>query len=208
MRFDPATRWMLWAGALAAVIFTVGELFLEDPALLMNPDADPAAFSQMVTSSGFRVWALRGVFGTALEIIFAIGLYLALRGSPGETLGLWGMLSSIVGDVAGNATFALLAFALPGIGRLVSDLGPQALVAAQGAEPLMAANVAFSLAGLVLFAVAIWRSGVLPRASGIVVLVGFLMIPVQIGWVQLIANLVWGVGALWMALHAWRAPAA
>lgn len=194
----------LAAGVLAPIVFFVGEFFLQDQELLQDPSANPTAFAAMVTSSDFAIWAGRGLVGVGLEVLGAAALYLCLFRSPAEPLAFFGLLFTVLGDLAGAAMFGLLFFALPGIGRLAQQTGPDALHAATGAGGLIAANALFTIVGLALFAVAIWRSGQLPRWSGVAILVGFLLIPIPVLAAQLASSLLWGAGALWLLIAAWN----
>lgn len=71
--------WGLFAPVFAAVLFVAGEFVLPRPDLLMNPSADPEAFAQMVTGSGFAFYAARGVVGAFLETV-GLGCPLSVPG--------------------------------------------------------------------------------------------------------------------------------
>lgn len=196
--------WGLFAPVFAAVLFVAGEFVLPRPDLLMNPSADPEAFAQMVTGSGFAFYAARGVVGAFLETVGLIALYLYLEDSPVERLTFWGVLISILGDMGGAAFFGSMLFAYPSVGAVGLE-GQTEAVAALGISPtLLGAMFTLTVIGLVLLAIAIWQSGTLPRWSGVVMLVGFLLLPVQIFVVQVLGNVVWGLGALWIFVRARR----
>jgi hypothetical protein len=66
-------------------------------------------------------------------------------------------------------------------------------------------------AGAVLAAVAIWRSGVLPRASGILFAVGFVLFLPQFFTppaVRIAHGVLVAAGSIWVALALWRASEA
>lgn len=196
--------WGLSAPVVAAVLFVAGEFFLARPDLLMRPDADPEAFRRMVTGSGFLFYAGRGLVGAFLETIGMISLYLYLEESRVERLAFWGMVTSVLGDMAGAAFFGTMLFVYPGIGALGPGGVTEAAAALALPPALLGAMLVPTVVGLVLFAVAIWRSVSLPRWSGVLLLVGFLILPVQNFVVQILGNVIWGLGALWIFARAWQ----
>ncbi len=201
--------WGLFALVLAAVLFTAGEFFLAHPDLPMNPSTDPEAFAQTAAEGGFAVWAGRGLLGVFLEVVGMIALYLHLQNSKGERLAFWGLLVSLVGDVGGATLFGSVYFVHPRVAayaldhqvEVVSTLAPPPLLMALMAVP--------SVLGLALFAIAIWRSGTLPKWSGVVMLAGFVLIlaALDVFVLQVLGNATIGVGALWIFVHVWRAQA-
>lgn len=204
MKRSTRILWGLFAPVVAAVLFVAGEFVLSRPDLLMNPGADPEAFAQMVTGSGFAFYAGRGVVGVFLETVGMIALYLYLENNRVERLAFWGVLISILGDMVGAAFFGSMLLVYPSVGAVGLE-GQTEAVAALGLSPaLLGAMFVLTVLGLGLLAVAIWRSGSLPRWSGIVMLVGFLLLLVQIFAVQVLGNVVWGLGALWIFVRARR----
>lgn len=106
--------------------------------------------------------------------------------------------------MGGAAFFGSMLFAYPSVGAVGLE-GQTETVAALGISPtLLGAMFTLTVIGLVLLAIAIWQSGTLPRWSGVVMLVGFLLLPVQIFVVQVLGNVVWGLGALWIFVRARR----
>ena len=197
----------LWALVLAAPLFVAGEFVLPRPELLMSPAAEPEAFAEMVTGSGFLFYGIRGLVGAALETAGMIAIYMYLADTDVEPWAFWGMLISIIGDLGGALYFGAMTFIYPAAGGLIFE--GQSAVASVLALPMEFFGGMFllTLGGLVFLAVAIWRSSRLPRGAGILMLVGFLILPVQIFTVQIAGNLLWGLGALWILLRVWQAPA-
>jgi hypothetical protein len=62
-------------------------------------------------------------------------------------------------------------------------------------------SLVFTLAGRAVMAVAVYRSGVLPRWSGWLAFLGFLLIPLPGVILQFVTNVLWGIAYLWMAYH-------
>lgn len=196
----------LTALVLAAILFVAGEFVLARGDLLMNPAADPEAFARMVTGGGFTFYAARGLAGAALEAYGMIAIYLYLEPTEAEPWAFWGMLVSVVGDLGGALFFGLMLFVYPSAGTLILD--GQTEVAEILALPMGFLGVMFlvTVVGLACLAVAIWRADRLPRWSGIVMLVGFLVLLVQVFAVQIAGNVLWGLGALWILIDVWRTP--
>lgn len=198
----------LFALVLAAALFTAGEFFLARPDLPVNPVADPEAFARTAAEGGFAVWAGRGLLGIFLEAVGMIALYLYLQDSPGEQLAFWGLLVSLFGDFFGAVLFGSVYFIHPSVGAyaLESQMG---VVATLAPSPVLMAMMAVpSVVGLALLAVAIWRSTVLPKWSGVVMLGGFILIlaALDVFALQVLGNAVVGLGALWIFIHAWLSP--
>jgi hypothetical protein len=66
-------------------------------------------------------------------------------------------------------------------------------------------------AGAVLAAIAVWRSGVLPRSSGILFALGFALFLPQFytpAAVRIAHGVLVAAGSIWLALALWRAKAA
>lgn len=59
--------------------------------------------------------------------------------------------------------------------------------------------------GLGLFAWAIWKTDIFPKWSGWVVVIGWLLLLVQTSYIiQILGNVIWGAGYLWMAAYSWE----
>lgn len=206
MKRSTRILWGLFALVLAAVLFTVGEFFLARPDLPMNPGADPEAFAQLAAEGGFAFWAGRGLLGVFLEAVGIIALYLYLADSKGERLAFWGLLVSLIGDFASAVLFGSVFFVYPSIGAYALE-GELGVASALEVSPALMALLAVpTVVGLVLFAIAIWRSGVLPKWSGVVMLAGFVLIlaALDVFALQVLGNATVGLGALWIFVHAWR----
>ena len=111
----------------------------------------------------------------------------------------------------GAEDFGLNAIARKAAGQPVDLLD---LVKAVRFSPVAATVFGLGLAGLgvaaVLAAVAMWRSGVLPRYSGVVFALGFaLFIPQFYGppAVRVVHGVLTGIGCVWVAVALWTAKA-
>lgn len=199
--------WGLFALVLAAALFTIGEFFLARPDLPLDPAAAPETFAQSAASGGFALWAGRGLLGAFLEAVGLIALYLYLEDSPGEQLAFWGMVVSLVGDFFAAVLFGSILFVYPALGAYALDgrLGVVSLL--EPAPSLMAGMAVPSVLGLILLAIAIWRSDTLPKWSGVLMLGGFILIlaALDVFVLQVLGNAIVGLGALWIFVHAWNA---
>lgn len=194
----------VFALVLAAVLFASGEFFLSRPDLLATPGADPEAFAQMVTGAGFAFYAGRGLVGCFLEAVSMIALYGLLQAPRTEPWAFWGMIVSLLGDLFGAVFFGTLFFVYPDVGELLLEGQRDVLGVVEPSLVLLAIMFLPAVIGFGLFAVALWRSEFLPSAAGLLLVVGFLLLAVQIFAVQLLANVVWGLGALWIFVRARR----
>jgi hypothetical protein len=170
-------------------------------------------------SSG--AWVASHLFAMLGFILIPLGLlavYSAVSRTRVERLALAALVITWLGagltlPYYGAEDFALNAIATKARQGQVPDLLD--LVEAIRFQPAAATTFAVGLlllgVGAVLVAVAIWRSGVLPRSSGIPFAVGFgLFLPqfytppaVRIGHGVLVA-----AGSIWVALVLWRAQPA
>lgn len=190
--------------ALAAIVFMSGEFFLSRPDLLTNPGADPEAFGQMVTGSGFAFYAGRGLVGCFLEAVSMIALYFLLQAPHTEPWAFWGMIVSLLGDLAGAVFFGNLFFVYPDVGKLLLEGQRDVIGVIEPSPALLATMFLPAVIGFGLFAVALWRSEFLPPAAGLLLVVGFLLLAVQTLAVQLLGQALWGLGALWIFVRARR----
>jgi hypothetical protein len=204
-------------GALALAV--AGVLFILYPAVRPWTDESTVDGAREAMRSGS--WVAAHLFAMIGFILVPLGL-LALRDAvSGTRAGPLALAAVVTGWVGVGLTLPYYGaedFALNAIARRSAE-GQQLdlldLVDAIRFSPVAATTFAVGLltlaAGAVLAAVAIWRSGVLPRYSGILFALGFaLFIPqfytpaaVRIGHGLLVA-----VGSAWVALALWNATAA
>ena len=191
-------RFLLFLNVIAAAVFLGGEFLGVKTELLFDPSADLPNFIALVQSEEFMIWTARGLVGICLEILGALGIYLALLKSRYSLVALAALASTSIGDVAGSAMFGTLYSILPALGEYASTVDQGVIAATQPTALIPILNLTFTVIGLSLFAFAIWRSAVLPRYSGLIVLVGFLLIPFPSAIIQVVANLLWLAGSVWM----------
>lgn len=200
---DNRIFWGLVTGFVAALIFAIGDGMIADQGLFMEAASKPKEFADFVTSDSYKLWAIRGLFGVLLEMYAFVALYLALRNGNSERLAFWALILFLVHIAGGQSLFAILYFMFPAIGQLYNEgILQSANLAAMEGDLLafvMAGGIIWIIA-TILFAIAIWRDKTLPKLSGIVILVGFLLIDAPSSVVQIFANLIWGGAFLWLAI--------
>lgn len=198
-------RFGLIAIGVAGVLFALGDAFIPQ-GIMFEADSRPEEFAHLVTGGNFSFWALRGIVGVILETVGTVALFLGLVGSEREIWAFWGMILCVVSDLFGMAVFVIASSIWPAIGDLILQ-GNQTVAAAGSADlflPWFAGSYIATGVGLALFAGAIWRSRNFPRWSGVLVLVGWLLLALQTYWVQIGTNLLWGGAYFWMAAYCWN----
>jgi hypothetical protein len=212
-----ASRARIRLGALALAI--AGVLFILYPAV--RPWTDESTVEGATQAMGSQAWVAAHFFAMIGFILIPFGL-LALHGAVNRTrverLAVVALVTFWIGagltlPYYGAEDFALNAIAKRSEAGQILDLLD--LVDAIRFNPAAATTFALGLlllgVGATLAAVTIWRSGVLPRYSGIPFAFGFaLFIPqfytppaVRIAHGVLVAT-----GSIWVALVLWRFKAA
>jgi hypothetical protein len=143
----------------------------------LDPQPDPSthyeAFSRFVTTNGY---VLKHLFLSDLSIIFvifgtfALGAYLT-RSQAGR-MGLWAMVIAVFGHALFLLIGGVSTFATPQEGQAYlagieeyHKLPTSLAVTAQTAT--FGVSVLLGFVGNVLLGVAVWRSGILPKWSGV-----------------------------------------
>src|SRR6266542_768782 len=192
---------------LGAVALTAGGvLFVLYPATRPWRDESTAGGATQSMSSG--AWVAAHLFAMIGFILVTLGL-LALYGA---------VVTSWIGAGLTLPYYGAEDFGLHGIAEKAAEgqnLDLLGLVDAIRFNPVAATTFAAGLlllgAGAVLAAVAIWRSGVLPRYSGIPFALGFALFIPQFytpAAVRIAHGVLVGIGSIWIALALWRTTTA
>jgi hypothetical protein len=201
-------------GALALAV--AGVLFVLYPAVRPWQDESTVAGATKAMSSG--AWVAAHLFAVAGFILVALGL-LAVWATVGNTRAERVAFAAVVAGWVG------VGLTLPYYGAEDFGLNAIARKAAEGQRfdlldlvdavrfspaPITAFALGLLLlaAGAVLAAVAVWRSGVLPRASGMLFAVGFALFLPQFFTppaVRIAHGVLVAAGSIWLALVLWRA---
>jgi hypothetical protein len=204
------TRW----GALA--LAAAGVLFVLYPAV--RPWHDESTVEGAIKSMSSGAWVAAHLFAMVGFILVALGMlavWNVLRRTRAEGLALAAVVTGWIGvgltlPYYGAEDFGLNAIARKASEGQVSDL--LGLVDAVRFSPVPATTFALGLlllaAGAVLAGVAIWRSGVLPRSSGVLFALGFVLFLPQFFTppaVRIAHGVLVAAGSIWVALALWRA---
>lgn len=201
-------------GALA--IGAAGMLFALFP--LLRPWADKSGLEGgLAEATGSPLWVAAHLAGATAFILLSLGALAvrdAHRGRPGGGAASLGLVFLGAGTGLTLLYFGAETFALHALAT-ASDAAPEALFDAvrDGAAQLtvFALGLLLLAAGGILLAVAIWRGGVLPRTSALLLAAMialylpqfFLPAPGRI-----VHGVLLGIGALWLAIALWRSARA
>jgi hypothetical protein len=201
---------------LGAVAFAVaGVLFILYP--VVRPWRDESTAEGAVAAMSSGAWVAAHLFAMLGFILVALGL-LALRdklsGTRGGPVALaalvtWWIGTGLTLPYYGAEDFGLNAIARKAAGQQLDVLD---LVQTVRFSPVPVTVFLLGLLGLgvaaILAAVAIWRSGSLPRYSGVVFALGFaLFIPQFYGSpaIRIAHGVLVGIGCAWLAVALWTA---
>jgi succinate dehydrogenase hydrophobic anchor subunit len=202
------------SGALALAV--AGVLFILYPAV--RPWQDESTVEGATKAMSSSAWVAAHLFAMIGFILVALGLlavWNAVSRTPAERLALAAVVTAWVGvglvlPYYGAEDFGLNAIARKAAEGQVADL--LGLVDAVRFSPVPATTFVLGLlllgAGAVLAAVAVWRSGVLPRASGVLFALGFALFIPQFFTppaVRIAHGVLVAAGSIWLALALWRA---
>lgn len=195
------SRWGAAALAFAAV------MFLLYPAIRPWHDENTVAGARESMAS--TAWVAAHFFGMLGFIAVPMGL-LALHALIRTKLSLAALLTAWAGagltlPYYGAEDFGLHALArtnTPDLLAVVDQVRYQPLAATIFAVGLLALG-----AGAVLAAIAVWRSGLLPRTAGVLFAIGFALFIPQFylpSWARIAHGIVVAIGCLWLAIGLWR----
>jgi len=196
---------------VAGLVFAFGDLLIDQENVIFKASQEPEKFAALTTSGAYYWWAGRGFLGVFLEMVGTLGLYFHLQQTKAEKWAFAGLILTLTHQLLGMGVFAIAYFLFPVAGQLYKNGIPQAMpfVTMQGALGLFfALSLVCTMAGLACMAVAVQKSGKLPKFSGWLALLGFALIPVPGVIVQFVANITWGAAYFWMAWHICKTMAA
>ena len=165
------TRW-IGIGLLGLPLYGVLTFFSS-----LDPQPDPSthyeAWVRFVTTDGYVIkHLLLSVLGIVFQIFGTIALGAYLVNSRAGRMGLWAMVITVLGSalfltVGGVSTFSapfegqIVLAGMEEVGELPSSLASTLQTATFGVSILL------GFVGNVLLGVAVWRSGILPKWSGV-----------------------------------------
>ena len=171
--------------------------------------------NRAIVSSGYFMSVFWGnVLALAVLIFGVIALYAYLVNARERALALAAMILSIFGIALTLSTVGVNAYAIPALSRSYLNGRTESIRILDYifAGPLgTISTLVFLLysAGFILFGIAIWRSGVLPKWAGVLVAVHAPLISGPFSVVgTVVGALLALVGGGWIALSVLRGPAA
>jgi hypothetical protein len=200
----------IYALPAAGVLTAVPWIFiLQQP----NPKTDPDGYARSVTSTGQAVGGYLYLAGLICLLFGLLALYGYLARTRASSWAAIGMIASVMAIGLILPTFGTLAVAGPVLGDAYvaghKDVG-SAMVLMNGESNRVMSSIALcfevSLIGAITYAVAMWKSGTLPKVAGILVGAGLALsitISPFVGW---LGALFLVVGGLWLAIRVSRAP--
>jgi hypothetical protein len=199
-------------GALALAV--AGVLFVLYPAIRPYADETSLEGAAAFASNAWIVAHALAMLGFVLVALGLLALYRTLQDSPAEGLAFLTLITTWIGVGLTLPYYGAEAFGLHAIGQEAMRQQSAALMSLANdirygpGIVLFGAGLVLLGLGAILAAVAVWRSGELPRWSGILFGLAFaLFIPQFFGSpvIRVTHGLLMAVGCVWLAFAIWRA---
>jgi hypothetical protein len=188
-------------------------LFVLYPAIRPFSDETSLQAAQAFASPDWIVAHMLAMLAFTFVELGLLALYLALQANPAERWAFWALVVSILAIGLTLPFYGGEAFGLHAIGQEAVKEHNVALVSLASVVRSGPELVMFGV-GLLLLAVAaimtafaVWKSGVLPRWSGVPFALGFaLYIPQFYGTqpLRVAHGVLVAIGCLWIAVSLWR----
>jgi len=211
---DPRRRLGAAALALAALLLAVFPLirpfFPMDPTM---PEPTLRAASGPFTSAPWLLAHSIAMLAFVLLMCGTLTLYARQADGEQEALALRGLVASLTGIALVMPMLGVETHIMPLVGRLylagTTDIAP--IVGQIYLGPAIAVfllGLLLLAIGSVCFAVAIWRTRMLPRWGGVIYAIGLaLWFPPFPRPVRVVDGVLIGVGGVWLACSLWREAA-
>jgi hypothetical protein len=201
-------------GALSIAVS--GVLFVLYPALRPFSDETSLQGAQAFASTAWLVAHMLAMVAFILVEVGLLGLFIALQESVVDRLAFWVLVVSVLGIGLTLPFYGGEAFGLHAIGQEAISEQNVALVSLAEAVRsgpglvMFAVGLLLLAVGAIMAAIAIWRSGVLSRWSGVPFALGFaLYIPQFFGTqpLRVAHGILVAIGCLWIAASMWERSA-
>jgi hypothetical protein len=195
-------RYALWALPIWAILLLVAT-WERQP----DPSTNFPQYAEFTTTTWFLIsHIIASIVGAAIGIIGLIALFFLLAQPRTIRLAVFALVTAVLGNVLVTSVFGVAAFAQPAIGRAYLDGNTAQAVAFDSdvyGTPLFATalpGILFLTIGLVLFGVAVARSGDVPKIAGyafatsgvLFTFIGFAIGEIQtLGAILMIASTIW-----------------
>jgi hypothetical protein len=199
-------------GALALAV--AGVLFVLYPAMRPYSDETSLQGAAAFASSAWIVAHVLAMLGFVLVALGLLALYRTLRDTPAEGLAFLALVATWIGVGLTLPYYGAEAFGLHVLGQEAIRQDSAAMMALANEVRygpgifLFGAGLLLLGIGAILDAAAVWRSGALPRWSGILFGLAFaLYIPQFFGSppIRVAHGLLVTVGCVWLAVSIWQA---
>lgn len=180
-----------------------------------NRQTEVEAYARYISTTSYLTQHILGsIFGTILAIFGVIALATYLANGRAGRLALVAMVMSVAGNCLVLTIFGFSTIVSPVIGELYLA-GQQdamkvneAIFGSTAFTLLAVPGLLLYLVGAILFGVAVWRSGTLPRWAGVLYSpTGFLIAAgVAIGMAQTLGSALLVATGIWIAWSVMRGP--
>jgi len=197
----------------AASLVVAGILFVLYPAIRPFSDEKSLQAAAAFASTEWLLSHMLGMLGFTLVGLGLLGLHSALRETSVERLAFRSLAVSWLGICLTLPYYGAEAFGLYAIGQEALSEHNVALVSlaqvVRGGPELVMFGVGMLLLGIgaIMVAITIWKSGVMPRWSGVPFALAFaLYIPQFFGTqpIRVAHGVLVAIGCLWIAASMWR----
>jgi hypothetical protein len=209
-KLDLYARWGIWALPVWTLLLFLGTLTHQP-----SYQTDFPAYARYVTTTEFLISHLvASILGAGIGILGLTALFVVLCKGRTAHLALWAFVTGVIANTLLVSIFGVAAFFQPAIGHAYLS-GHMTEAVAINNDVYGTALIATAMPGLllltigiVLFGVAVARSGSLPKLAGIGLAVGIVVFG-PLGF--FLADFVQSVGAalmvastVWIAIAGWR----
>lgn len=180
-----------------------------------NRQTEVEAYARYISTTSYLTQHILGsIFGTILAIFGVIALAAYLANGPAGLLALVAMVMSVAGNCLILTIFGFSTIVSPVIGELYlagqkdTMKVNEAIFGSTAFTLLAVPGLLLYLVGAILFGVAIWRSGTLPRWAGVLYApTGFLIAAgVAVGVAQTLGSALLAAAGIWIAWSVMRGP--
>jgi hypothetical protein len=203
----------IYALPAAGVLTAVPWFFILGP----NVKTDPEGYARSVTSTGQAVGGYVYLAGLICLLFGLFALYGYLARTRASSWAAVGMIVSVVAIALALMVFGVFALADKVLADVYlaghKDVSAAMVLLAGGTFSNRINNVfgifvLMSLIGAIAYAVAVWKSGSLPKWAGILVAAGFVLSMTIQPYVAWVGALCLVIGGVWLAIRVSQAPAA
>ncbi len=178
---------------------------------------DPEGFANSATSTGSAVGGYIYLAGLICLLFGLLALYGHLARTRAASWAAGGMIVSVVGIAVALPVFGVLGLARPVVADVYlaghKDVTTAMELLSGGSfssriNSYFAVFVVVCLIGAIAYAVAVWKSGSLPKWAGVIAAAGFVLTMTLSPFVAWVGALGLVVGGIWLARSVSQAPPA